>query len=66
MAWTLDYAKRECDRLLSIGVVHSDVALLLASWGLSSEDLEEANWYLHETKGLQKKKVSRNYKGIED
>ncbi len=41
-------AKKEINRYVKIGVDKSDVALLIASWGLENSDLEKANWYLHE------------------
>lgn len=47
---TLDYAKKEISRLLGKGLEKSDVACLVASWGLSMTDMEAANQYIHDAK----------------
>ncbi|MFA5300439.1 MAG: hypothetical protein WC389_19815 [Lutibacter sp.] len=43
----LEFAKTEIHRYFDLGVDKSDVAYLVASWGLSTDDLEKANNYLH-------------------
>ena len=45
---TLDYAKQEINRYMALGIDRSDVACLLASWGLTIRELEDANKYLHD------------------
>lgn len=42
------FAKNEIDRYIRLGVSKSDIACLAASWGLSTNDLETANEYIHE------------------
>lgn len=54
---TLSYTKFEINRYLTMGIDRSDVALLVASWGLSAKDLEKANEYLHEWKLQPGKKI---------
>jgi hypothetical protein len=46
----VNFAKREINRYMRLGVDRSDVALLVSSWGLTASDLELANEYLHEWK----------------
>jgi hypothetical protein len=53
---TLGYAKNEINRYLRIGVDKSDIACLVASWGLSISDMESANWYLHNPEIIDKTK----------
>lgn len=43
----LEYAKTEIKRYFDLGLDKSDVACLVASWGLNTEDLEKANNFVH-------------------
>lgn len=55
--------KIEINRYLRIGVDKSDIALMIASWGLTPEDLEKANWELHDA--VRRDNKGRFAKGAE-
>jgi hypothetical protein len=54
MKWA--FAKTEIDRYVKLGVSKNDIALLVASWGLSTQDLELSCQYLHELNSNNKLK----------
>jgi hypothetical protein len=43
----LVFAKNEIQRYFNLGLDKSDIACIVASWGLSTKDFEEANEYIH-------------------
>ena len=47
MPMKLEYAKNEIERYFRLGIDKCDIAVMVASWGLSSQDFEKANEYLH-------------------
>lgn len=51
---TLEEMKRKIDRYVSLGVEKRDIASMIAESTMSAEKVEEANWYLHESKGTFK------------
>lgn len=50
----LKFAISEIKRYFNLGVSKEDIACLVASWGLTSEDLESANNYIHELSKTKK------------
>jgi ADP-dependent phosphofructokinase/glucokinase len=59
----LEFAKVEIDRYFKLGVTKNDIACLVASWGLTTEDLEKANNYLHDV-SLKNKISDKPQEGI--